>query len=471
MTSAALTPRLTLPASQRDCVQGVAAVRPGHRVVASALPAAVDAAALAVAALTVQVVLGLPTPGWAAGGYAALLLALLASDGQHRTRICARTADRVPRVAAAAALAALLLAPWLSATDGLTLAAASTALVAAFRTGAVTAQRAAHRRGRLVQPTLIIGADDRGVQLARLLTEHPELGLRPCGFLDGTPPPAGSRLPVLGGVTELARVVAEHGVTRVLVATPDVEDAALVSLLRAASGLPVDVYLLPRLPELGAGLPHGYLDEVWGVPLVPLRGRRRLARPLTFAAHRVVAAALLVLAGPLLLLLAAAVRLADGRPVLFGQTRAVGTGRFATVRKLRTMDEHADSDTRWAVSPADCTRLGGWLRTTHLDELPQLVNVLRGEMALVGPRPERPHFAAAFGRELPHYDDRHRVRAGMTGWAQVHGLHGDSSIADRARFDNQYIEYWSPWLDVVILARTLASVLRGSTNARRGGDR
>jgi lipopolysaccharide/colanic/teichoic acid biosynthesis glycosyltransferase len=276
---------------------------------------------------------------------------------------------------------------------------------------------------------------------------------------------------VLGGTTGLARVVAEHGVTRVLVATPAVEDAGLVRLLRTAAGLPVEVYLLPRLPELGAGLPHGYLDEVWGVPLVPLRGERRVARSVTAAAQRVAAVAMLVLAAPLLLLLAAAVRVADGVPVLFGQARAVGTGRLATVRKLRTMAEHADSDTRWSVSPADCTRLGGWLRATHLDELPQLVNVVRGEMALVGPRPERPRFAAAFGRVIPHYDDRHRVRSGMTGWAQVHGLHGDSSIADRARFDNQYIEYWSPWLDVVILVRTLAAVLRGAAAARRGAVR
>jgi lipopolysaccharide/colanic/teichoic acid biosynthesis glycosyltransferase len=116
------------------------------------------------------------------------------------------------------------------------------------------------------------------------------------------------------------------------------------------------------------------------------------------------------------------------------------------------------------VPTSHLTPLGHWLRTTHLDELPQLVNVLRGDMSLVGPRPERPYFAEQFEREIPRYRDRHRMRAGLTGWAQVHGLHGDTSIHERVRFDNAYIDNWSLWLDIVILVRTLASVAGG----RRG---
>jgi lipopolysaccharide/colanic/teichoic acid biosynthesis glycosyltransferase len=135
--------------------------------------------------------------------------------------------------------------------------------------------------------------------------------------------------------------------------------------------------------------------------------------------------------------------------------------------KLRTLTGHPDPDTSWTVTGQECSALGRWLRITHLDELPQLWNVLRGDMSLVGPRPERPYFVEQFGREIRRYSDRTRMPAGMTGWAQVHGLHGDTSIFERARFDNQYIEYWSPWLDVVILARTLGACLFD----RQGGKR
>jgi len=136
--------------------------------------------------------------------------------------------------------------------------------------------------------------------------------------------------------------------------------------------------------------------------------------------------------------------------------------------KLCTLAGHADPDTSWTVPARQSTRLCRCLRRTHLDELPQLVNVLRGEMSLVGPRPERPHFTERFGSDIPGYRDRTRMPAGMTGWAQVHGLHGDTSIADRARFDNRYIECWSLWLDLVILARTLGAMCRRPVTAKRG---
>jgi lipopolysaccharide/colanic/teichoic acid biosynthesis glycosyltransferase len=170
-----------------------------------------------------------------------------------------------------------------------------------------------------------------------------------------------------------------------------------------------------------------------------------------------------------MLLMAAAVRLDLRLPPLFRQVRVAGRGRLATITKLRTLRPAGDPDTTWVVSASQCTAVGRVLRGTHADELPQLASVVRGDMALVGPRPERPHFAAQMAGTVDGYADRERVRAGLTGWAQVHGLTGDTSIHDRARFDNFYIEYWSIWLDLLILARTVPSALSGVLHISRGG--
>ena len=136
----------------------------------------------------------------------------------------------------------------------------------------------------------------------------------------------------------------------------------------------------------------------------------------------------------------------------------VGQGDLAEIVKLRTLGRHGDPDTSWAVPASQCGALGRSLRVTHVDELPQLVSVLRGDMSLVGPRPERPHFVRQFSESVPGYAGRQRMPAGMTGWSQVHRLNGDTSISDRARFDNNYIEYWSFWLDLAVLARTVTSI-------------
>lgn len=207
------------------------------------------------------------------------------------------------------------------------------------------------------------------------------------------------------------------------------------------------------------------------VPLIPLRQRSRLALAVKRGFDVTAAAIGLALMAPLLLALGLAVRLKFRRPALFRQVRVVGQDREAEILKLRTIAVHGNPDTCWVPPGTQVTRLGSLLRTSHLDELPQLVNVLRGEMSLVGPRPERPYFTRRFEQEVPGYGDRHRMKAGMTGWAQVHDLTGDTSISDRARFDNYYIDHWTLWLDVVILARTLATTVTGvvALLGRHGG--
>ncbi|MQA10555.1 MAG: UDP-phosphate galactose phosphotransferase [Pseudonocardiaceae bacterium] len=411
----------------------VSSAPPAQLARPSPLPA-IDVLALAVA-------VGIAGFGWLSAGYALAVLTVLAWQGMYRVRITPRVADEVPRLLVAVAI------PLPLASSGTALLAAG--LLITLRGVGYRALCAARASGRLVEPALLVGDV---AELAKLVREHPELGLVPREFPDGMPP------------AELAELVARHGIRRVLVRSAEPRDE-LVSALRTVRELGVDVCMVPSLPELGLAVPRASLDEVWGIPLIPLRGRR-LAGPVKRAFDVVLGTVLLIVFGPLLLVLAVAVRLRNGRPALFRQLRVTGAGRQASIIKLRTLDEHPDPDTRWDVPIRLSTPLGRWLRATHLDELPRLLNVVRGQLSLVGPRPERPHFVARFSADIPQYRDRHRMPAGITGWAQVHGLHGDSSLADRARFDNQYIEYWSPWLDLVILARTVRALA-----SRRGGAR
>ena len=407
--------------------------------------------------------------GLPSAAYAGAVLAVLALGGQHRLRICLRVSDQVGRIFTAAALPLPLLLPWLPAGLACRLALSSAVSVIALRSLVCAALRMAHRHGMLTEPALVVGAGESGVLIAALLRQHPEFGLRPVGFLDGCPPPTDLALPVLGAAADLPAMICRFRARRVIVCFPVDRDRDLVAVLRACQPLGADICLVPRLQELGAAVPRACLDEVWGIPLIPLR--RAAQVPAAMLSKRIfdvlAAVFLLGVLWPVLLVLMAVIRLRSGRPAIFRQVRVTSADRTTPIMKLRTLDEHSDSDTRWSVPALQCGSLSRWLRAAHLDELPQLVNVLRGDMSMVGPRPERPYFAERFGREIPRYGDRNRMPAGITGWAQVHGMHGDTPIEQRASFDNQYIEYWSPWLDVVILARTFTASIAGLLGSRR----
>jgi exopolysaccharide biosynthesis polyprenyl glycosylphosphotransferase len=428
------------------------------------LTSVVPVVALLIADMLALALAGASTSGGLlAALYGLVALTALWLGGLHRLRICLRVSDQIGRILAATVLPVVLLLPLLPADGAVRFALLSAGLVIAFRLVTCSCLRAAHRLGLLTEPTLVVGAGTFGAHLAEQIRLHPELGLRVSGFLDSGAPRRDLPEPSLGRPEDLAQVVAALGIRRVIVCYGDWRDEDLIAILRACRPLRADVCVVPRLHELGLAVPRGCLDEIWGIPLIPLR--RIGAGPASLGLKRIfdvsVAAVMLAAALPVLLVLAAVIRLQTGQSPLFRQLRVTGDGRQASVLKLRTITDSSDADTTWAVDRERYSRLGGWLRATHLDELPQLVNVLRGEMSLVGPRPERPHFAGQFAREIPRYGDRDRMRAGLTGWAQVHGLHGDTSITERSRFDNQYIEYWSPWLDMVILARTVGSALSG----------
>jgi len=297
------------------------------------------------------------------------------------------------------------------------------------------------------------------------MAEHPEHGLKPIGFMDNLPEASLLPLPYLGPVEDLETALREFDVQHVVVAYGRVREADWVSILRTAIVNGVEVHIVPRFFDVGIA-PSGVVsDQVWGVPLCRVRqsalrrGAWRVKRLFDVAC----AGLGLLVSAPVIGLIAAAVRADSPGPILFRQRRVGQDGREFELLKFRSMHVRHNGATSWAATSTDQTMVGRWLRRTSLDELPQLWNVLRGDMSLVGPRPERPHFVDQFRADIPGYWDRHRVPAGLTGWSQVHGLRGDeTSMHERARFDNLYIESWSLWLDIVVLIRTVGAVLRST---------
>jgi len=288
--------------------------------------------------------------------------------------------------------------------------------------------------------------------------------LRPIGFL-GRMQDWSATLPSLGECAELDHVVQEHAVSRVLVAFGDTDDKDLATILRASERTPAEIHVVPRFFEL-SGIPQGAaVDDVCSIPLFHLRrpALRSAARVEKRAFDLAGASLLLLLTAPLLAIAALAVRMSSPGPVLFRQKRVGLNGQVFEIVKFRTMYVNDDSDTTWfAGEDHRVTSVGHILRMTSVDELPQLLNVLRGEMSLVGPRPERPHYSDQFAATVSRYDDRHRVLGGITGWAQIHGRsRGLDAVPERARLDNYYIENWSVWRDLVIIVRTVAVLLRG----------
>ncbi len=343
------------------------------------------------------------------------------------------------------------------------------AAVLLVRQIAYTVVRTARCRGKVHHRTLIVGAGQVGVRLANTLRERPYYGLDPVGFVDCDPPTQHLLIPtpVLGAYEQLGKVIRQQQIRDVIVAFGGANEDDLVDILRTCDRLDVEVFLVPRLFELHNA--NRYTDEIWGIPLI--RVRRAVFRSPWWKVKRlfdiVISGLALLFLSPLLAACALAVQYEGGPGIIFRQQRVGLDGRPFDVLKFRSLKpvDETESQTNWNIKHDDrLGPVGKFLRASSLDELPQLWNILRGDMSLVGPRPERPHFVQQFSSHIPRYTARHRVPAGLTGWSQAHGLRGDTSIEDRARFDNYYIENWSPWLDIKILVMTVGQVLR-----RQGG--
>ncbi|MEU3601505.1 exopolysaccharide biosynthesis polyprenyl glycosylphosphotransferase [Streptomyces sp. NPDC006798] len=453
---------------------------------------AADAAALALTPLLA------PSPPWPAAGVAAAVLlqpAVHACRGLYRPRLSPSALAELPNLALLALLQWLVLnetatayAPERALGWGALLLAAAVQAVLCCTARALlyeARRRAGARRPRSV---LVVGAGPFVPRVTAALADHPGYGMRPVGLVGAAQPfapvpapavvpvPApggdhpertcGPALPLLTTAEDVRRAVVQNAVRdAVFTEQPgaDHESSALVALF-AAHGV--------RQWLIDGGAAGGNLwrraagpDHLWGFAVQPLRGglHRPVARAVKRVIDTVLAGLALLAAAPVLAACALAVRLTGGPGVIFRQERIGLDGRPFTLLKFRTLapaDEH-ESATRWNIAfDHRMNATGSLLRRTSLDELPQLWNVVRGDMSLVGPRPERPYYVGRFSHLHPGYAARHRMPVGLTGLAQIHGLRGDTSIEERARFDNHYIETWSPWQDLCIMARTAVSLFR-----------
>jgi exopolysaccharide biosynthesis polyprenyl glycosylphosphotransferase len=447
---------------------------------------AVDSTMLVLAALATSV--GASVGGFASApvawtvAFGALTLGLFRARGLYALKLRLRTLDDLRSIVTAVTLAAMtVLSVRILLGDSVDLAAESIrpwafALVylASGRVALHWSQTKARAQGENVRRTLIVGAGKVGCLTARRLLETPELGLKPVAFLDKDPlvdPSESLGLPVAGASWDLDAVISEYRVDQVIVTFSTAPDEVLLRLVRRCEELGIAVSVVPRLFER---VPQRHsVEHLGGIPLLTAHpaNPKSLQFAVKYALDRVLAAAVLVLLSPVMAATALAVWISLGRPVFFRQVRVGRDGRTFEILKFRTMRQSSDSpeptdfELPDGVGPGGVegddrrTRLGAFLRASSIDELPQLLNVLRGEMSMVGPRPERPQYVSQFERNVYRYGDRHRVKSGITGWSQVHGLRGKTSIADRAEWDNFYIENFSLWLDLKIMLLTFGAVV------------
>jgi exopolysaccharide biosynthesis polyprenyl glycosylphosphotransferase len=412
--------------------------------------------------------------------------AMLSARGMYQRRVRMMVIDVAVPVIGAVSVAAMTVLAWEVFVHGDAAAgpyvgrvwAIALVLVAGGRAFLTLVQSRARAAGLVGKPTLIVGAGNVGAQVARRLEEHREYGLRPVGFLDADPPDreqvADRRAPILGSPEELAEVAFKTDAEHVIFAFSSAPDHDLIPLTRRAEELGLEVSLVPRFFE--SINDRMAVERLGGLPLLGLRAVDPKGWQFRFkyAFDRPLAALMLLVAAPIMLLTALAVKLTSPGPVFFSQRRVGRDGQVFDLYKFRSMRVEPEADgfrpetgrAPGGVEGRDRrTPIGRFLRRSAIDELPQLFNVLKGEMSLVGPRPERPEFVELFGRDHPRYSDRHRVKSGITGWAQVQGLRGQTSLADRIEWDNSYIECWSLWFDIKIMLLTVGAVLRSGDDA------
>lgn len=330
-------------------------------------------------------------------------------------------------------------------------------------------RQAVHAQGVGVSRVALVGYDERCEKIINALDEKPNSGYELVGIIDEIADTeihyaTGSRLKRLGKNKKILEIVQKHRLDMLFIASPTVPNDVILQILHACEGIPVQINVLPELSEfISGGTAVTFFD---GIPVLqlretPMQGASGIIKRLIDIVFSFFA---LIVLSPLMLIIAAAIRLTSSGKAIFRQERVGRTGKRFNIYKFRSMRADAEENVGHVWAKAEDPRqtaLGKFLRRWSMDELPQFFNVLKGDMSLVGPRPEMSGLIDTFQESIPHYLARQRVKSGMTGWAQVNGLRGNTSLEERVNYDRYYIENWSLTLDIKIILKTLWAIKKG----------
>jgi len=325
------------------------------------------------------------------------------------------------------------------------------------------AVRALRARGVNQSHALIVGTGRLARRTVSTLRMVPWSGIQPVGYVEDVPWRRTTDLPILGSIAELPELVQRHHIEHVFVALPLNRYTDARRVFAVLGQTTADVQLVADIPEFASLAFH--TTHLHGMTIISLRENPHYGLNIIIKRSMDIILSLIaiIILAPLMAVIALLIKITSPGPILYRQERCGLNGRPFQMLKFRTMHVDAEKDGPQMTRPNDPrrTRLGAFLRATNLDELPQLFNVLRGDMSLVGPRPERPVFVQQFQKTIPNYMARHTVKAGMTGWAQINGWRGNSSLRRRVQFDLYYITHWNPLFDLRILFLTIWRMLFG----------
>jgi exopolysaccharide biosynthesis polyprenyl glycosylphosphotransferase len=332
-------------------------------------------------------------------------------------------------------------------------------------------QKLALAKGIGLNRAALLGFNTTVESLAKKLQTHKELGYDLVGIIYieapyQLPNQLSTALKILGPIEELRNIVEKHRINDVFIASPNVSHEQILKAVHLCEGKNVKFRVMPDLYEIMVGKVK--VENLDGIPIVCLK-----ELPLQSLTNRLIKRGMdilisslaLIILSPLILAVAISTKATSKGAVIFKQERVSRNGRRFMMYKFRSMrlDAEAGVGHRWAENEDPRrTKLGKFLRRWSLDEIPQFLNVIKGDMSLVGPRPEMSGLIDKFSAEVPHYLDRHQVKCGITGWAQVNGLRGNTSLEERIKYDLYYIENWSLWLDLKIMLKTISALRKGN---------